>query len=251
MTGACSDIMRAPHAALDIDGRRPKAEKIRSLLPIGVLPGGRMRLLEIGTGSGAIASHFASLDAPAFDVDAVDVVDQRRTTVGYRFHQVGDAVLPFESATFDVVISNHVLEHVGDLPQQSRHLKEIARVLAPGGVAYLASPNRWQVVEPHFHVPLLSWWPRWMRSPYLSLWRRRRQVYDCEPLNLRTIERLMADAGLLYRNACVEALRSLLVHEGAASISAKLARRLPDGLLWRLRFISPTHVYLMHREADS
>ncbi len=38
--------------------------------------------------------------------------------------------LPFESATFDFIIANHVLEHV---PNWFESLKELARVLKPGG----------------------------------------------------------------------------------------------------------------------
>ena len=45
--------------------------------------------------------------------------------------------IPFPDASFDWVIANHVLEHVGNLPQATR---EIARVLAPGGRAILQTP---------------------------------------------------------------------------------------------------------------
>jgi SAM-dependent methyltransferase len=45
--------------------------------------------------------------------------------------------IPFENDTFDVVLCNHVLEHVGDDIQAMR---EIARVLKPGGFAILQVP---------------------------------------------------------------------------------------------------------------
>ncbi|UPG91437.1 class I SAM-dependent methyltransferase [Luteibacter aegosomaticola] len=45
--------------------------------------------------------------------------------------------MTFPDASFDVVIANHVLEHVDDLPAAMR---EVARVLAPGGVAILQTP---------------------------------------------------------------------------------------------------------------
>jgi hypothetical protein len=45
--------------------------------------------------------------------------------------------MPFDDGAFDVVIANHMLEHVGDLPAA---LREIGRVLAPGGVAILQTP---------------------------------------------------------------------------------------------------------------
>jgi SAM-dependent methyltransferase len=206
-----------------------------------------LRLLEIGTGSGAIASYFGSLAQPGFDVEAIDVIDQRRVMSGYRFRLVDGVELPYEDGSFDVVLSNHVLEHVGERADQARHLREISRVLSPQGVAYLASPNRWQLLEPHFHVPFLSWLQKGMRSTYLSLWRRERRSYDCEPLDLSAIELLMGEAQLEYQNMCVEALRSLLTLEARPSLAAKFASLLSDRLVWRLRSICPTHVYLLRR----
>lgn len=45
--------------------------------------------------------------------------------------------MPFADATFDLVIANHVLEHVDD---DLRALREIRRVLRPGGRAVLQTP---------------------------------------------------------------------------------------------------------------
>lgn len=45
--------------------------------------------------------------------------------------------MPFSSGSFDLVIANHVLEHVAD---DARALSEIHRVLRPGGLAMLQTP---------------------------------------------------------------------------------------------------------------
>ncbi len=45
--------------------------------------------------------------------------------------------LPFQSATFDVVVANHVLEHVSNA---STAISEIARVLKPNGIAITQVP---------------------------------------------------------------------------------------------------------------
>lgn len=234
---------RKPHAALAPSGRWPKAEKIRRLLALPP-PLSRLRLLEIGTGSGVIAHYFAVHSGLDCEVEAVDVVDQRQIVEGYRFSLVDGALLPFEANAFDVVISNHVVEHLGGIEQQLRHVSEIARILRPGGKAYLATPNRWQVVEPHFRVAFLSWLPRTMRSAYLRL-HGKGDFYDCEPLSMPEIERLFVAARLRYENLCVPAIRMMLDTERAAHWAVRVAGIVPDRLLASLRRFSPTHVYLL------
>ena len=50
--------------------------------------------------------------------------------------QLDAQALPFRDASFDMVIANHMLYHVADLP---RTLAEIRRVLVPGGRLYAAT----------------------------------------------------------------------------------------------------------------
>jgi hypothetical protein len=45
--------------------------------------------------------------------------------------------MPYEAAAFDVIVANHVLEHVED---DARAFAEIHRVLRPGGIAILQTP---------------------------------------------------------------------------------------------------------------
>ena len=127
-------LERQPHAILDGDSRRLKAQKIARLVET-VRPLRGARLLDIGAGSGYIASNLGELVGDEGEVWAVDVNDQRRTNDGYRFKAVTGTALPFEDDAFDVVLSNHVIEHVGDRSAQLHHLREVGRVLAPGGVS--------------------------------------------------------------------------------------------------------------------
>ncbi len=241
-------FMRSPHAALDLAGRLPKAEKIALLLALRPASGQRLRLLEIGTGSGAIAHYFATRAGFDCDVDAVDVVDQRKVVDGYRFRTVSGIELPFADASFDAVISNHVIEHVGDHDDQRAHLREIARVLKPAGVAYLATPNRWQLVEPHYRLAFLSWLPRSWRNGYLRL-RGGGDYYDCEPLTMPELESMLRASGLGYANVCWDAIRAMSATEARRSVAVVLASRIPHVLAQPLRRFSPTHVYLLRRPA--
>ncbi|MBD8899294.1 class I SAM-dependent methyltransferase [Rhodanobacter sp. DHG33] len=239
---------RQPHANLDPASRQGKAEKIERLLgKVGLPARTPLRLLEIGTGGGGIATYFGSHASRAYEVTAVDTVDQRIRTEGYRFLQVSGVELPFPDGSFDVVVSNHVIEHVGDARNQKGHLKEMSRVLSHDGVIYLACPNRWQWVEPHYHLALLSWWPRSWRSFYLAL-RGKGSFYDCEPLSKRALERLLGAVPLAFRNACPEAMSDVLEHELAGRPVAGILRWMP-AWGWRiLAGVCPTHVYLLGKQ---
>lgn len=134
------------------EGREAKAAKIRAVIEAvrGPLKS-TDNILDVGTGSGGIA---AALGAKA-TVYATDRTDQRTERDGFSF-ALADEYLPFADGTFDVVISNHVIEHVLD---PERHLAEIRRVVKSSGMCYLATPNRWWPIEVHSHLPLLHWLP--------------------------------------------------------------------------------------------
>lgn len=236
---------RQPHAALDLPSRNRKALKIERLLGLDnrTQP---IRMLEIGTGSGGIAHYFATHPALRCDVDAVDVHDSRLIKDGYRFGLVTDTRLPFGNASFDVVLTNHVIEHVGGRDAQLDHLREIHRVMRPEGLGYLAVPNRWMLTEPHFQLKFLSWWPHSWRTPYLRLMRKG-TFYDCEPLQMKQLERMLAAAGFRYRNLCIEAWRETFEIERPDTLGARVLRRAPDALLKPLRRIIPTLIYHFER----
>lgn len=232
---------RQPHAALDLRSRRSKALKIERLLELDRRKH-PLSLLEIGTGSGGIASYFGTHASGRFTVHAVDVVDNRVVTEGYAYTQVQDTRLPFLDRSFDVVLTNHVIEHVGDESAQRAHLAEIRRVLKEDGVCYLAVPNRWMLVEPHYRLAFLSWLPPSWRSPYLRASGKGTE-YDCRPLQLRQLERLLANCNLRFENLGVEALRATFEIERSGTKSAALLARLPDGFLMLFSSLIPTLIY--------
>ncbi|MBN2185379.1 MAG: class I SAM-dependent methyltransferase [Candidatus Krumholzibacteriota bacterium] len=70
--------------------------------------------------------------------------------------------IPLPDSSVDYSVSFEVLEHVKD---EAQALKELARVLKPGGSLAISVPNRWWVFETHgADLPLL----RWNRVPFFS-----------------------------------------------------------------------------------
>ena len=235
---------RLPHAVLDLPSRNLKAMKIERLLELDALDG-PLRMLEVGTGSGGIAHYFGTHPSRRFAVDAVDVVDNRLVREGFRFELVADTQLPFDAGSFDVVLSNHVIEHVGDAAARRRHLAELARVLTPAGRAYLAVPSRWMLVEPHYRLAFLSWLPVRWRTPYLR-WRGRGSEYDCNPPGPREFERELRATGWQFRQHAADAVRAMAQLEPAGPL-LRLAAALPAPVWDALRHTLPTLIYTLRK----
>lgn len=100
-------------------------------------------LLEVGCGEGRgiewVQSSIRSYSAIDKIRQAVEVL-QKKYPVD-RFISANLPPLPFEDASFDSVITFQVIEHIHN---DRLFLKEIYRVLRPGGVLLLTTPNRLQ-----------------------------------------------------------------------------------------------------------
>ena len=101
------------------------------------------RVLDAGAGEARHAEYFEAARYVAFDLAVGD------TQWDYsRLDAVGDlAELPFRDGSFEAALNIVTLEHVRE---PARVLKEIARVLAPGGRLLLIVPHEWEVHQsPH------------------------------------------------------------------------------------------------------
>lgn len=231
------------HANLDIRMRSVKAEKIK-LLVENSLSFENKSMLEVGTGSGIIAAYFSQLGYGHENTYAVDVVDERQVKECFNFRLVDDVLLPFPDNSFNFVISNHVIEHVGSSEKQVRHLAEIYRVLEPGGVFYFAVPNRWRLVEPHYKLLLLSWLPKKASSAYVRLFKLGSH-YDCLPFSHKEAIVLLRQSGFDYTDVTLDVIPLMGEIEGGWFIRAITV--LPKWF-WRLfSVIMPTLIFVCRK----
>ena len=103
-------------------------------------------LLEIGSGLG----HLVGQLEDTFKTAAVDVnhwaLCQSVSVAPQTPLQVASAEdLPFPNDYFGVVIIKHVVEH---LPHPEKAIAELQRVIAPGGILILATPNLASLLKP-------------------------------------------------------------------------------------------------------
>lgn len=221
------------------DVRYRKAAKIISILnEHGGLTG--KRVFEIGTGAGYIAH---ALSEHAKSVDSVDIVDDRKVTTGFNQKIVTDERLPYKDNQFDIVITNHVLEHV---PDQERHMAEMARVLKKGGIIYLASPNKWWLTDPHYKLPFISWLPRPVAGKYLSLAKGRK--WDIYSVSLRRLHKLANDEELRVEDKSWDIITQPARYGvKGPKIVAKAAKRTPQPVVRALLHAVPTHLKILYK----
>ena len=93
------------------------------------------RVLDVACGTGIVARHAAAAVEPGGSVAALDlnpgmIAVARRLAPGIDFHEGTAEALPFAAGAFDAVVSQFGLMFFSD---RRRALREMARVLAPGG----------------------------------------------------------------------------------------------------------------------
>ncbi len=144
------------HSVYAVFQRRFRPRRIRALkklLPLIEQP--HTKILDLG----GTASWWAEVRVPTPHITIVNIEDCIKEEVqaaGYEFVCADACKLPFSDGQFDLVISNSVIEHVGNASRQALFAKEMQRC---GRAIYMQTPNRNFPVEPHLIALGLHWLP--------------------------------------------------------------------------------------------
>ncbi len=177
--------------------RRRKAAKIVEILRhfVGRDDLSGLVALDAGCSTGYTADVLRSsgCDVIGLDIDVPGLVHAHGRFGDRVAFVCGDgSAMPLATDSIDLVVFNQVYEHVVD---PDAVLAEIHRVLKPDGVVFFGFGNKYQVIEPHYRLPFLSWVPERLADRYVARsgragsyyerFRTRRDLIEmCRPLNL-------------------------------------------------------------------
>lgn len=151
-----------------------RIDRFHAALAECVAPGGAV--LDFGCGTGEITRRLAAAGWTMTGCDSspgmIGRAESSDDGTGVRWIRLTDSSrpsLPLESASFDGAISSSVFEY---LPDPGTHMREIARVLKPGGWFLLTVPDPRHPVRKREarKIPLARFAPFW-RLIRLTRWR--------------------------------------------------------------------------------
>jgi ubiquinone/menaquinone biosynthesis C-methylase UbiE len=103
--------------------------------------------LELGCGDAAVTFALAKLAATTIGVDVTDsLIDFSSAPPNFLFVRTSGVEISLTDNSVDLAYSNQLIEHL-HVDDVEDHLREMARVLKPGGRYVCATPNR--VTGPH------------------------------------------------------------------------------------------------------
>lgn len=135
--------------------------------------------LDIGGSAGYVAKALSPFVDKVFVID----IDEHALEFGKKnnhakniVYKTGDAMkLDFKDKSIDIIICNQVYEHI---PNHKQLIKEIYRVLKDNGICYFGGNNRFIIMEPHYRLPFLSWFPKKLANIYIKKARNLDYYYE-------------------------------------------------------------------------
>ncbi len=100
------------------------------------------KILEIGSGKGRLLNHFfkQGYDIRGVEINREYIAASRELFGELPVSMVDSEHLPADDESMDIIMSFDVFEHI---PDTDSHLREVHRVLKPGGYYLLQTPNKW------------------------------------------------------------------------------------------------------------
>ena len=157
---------------LDSGYKQAKVDKMLSILKScnGINASNSGTAIDVGCSAGffisALSPYFDNVIGIDIDKNALAFARSQSDKEDVIYINGDSMSLPLSDNSVDLIICNHVYEHV---PDPVVLFSEIHRVLSKKGVCFLGAASRLIVMEPHYNLPFLSWLPKPLANIYYKL----------------------------------------------------------------------------------
>lgn len=167
-------------------------------------------VVDIGCGYGDVSLGLAK---EGYSVVGIDIFlpglrsasrISRNATLEALFLRASAQRLAVKTEAANLVICYNLWEHLRD---RRALLGEVRRILQDGGTLLLVVPNKFWIMETHYRLPLLSWFPRTLANGYLRLFRRGKE-YDVDCPTWWQLNASLRSAGFRVTNLSLYVLRN-------------------------------------------
>jgi 2-polyprenyl-3-methyl-5-hydroxy-6-metoxy-1,4-benzoquinol methylase len=150
---------RVQSAILRILERRNGSARNYDVLDVGCNAGGQCGIWA----EGGHRVHGLDINEPL-----LELAKKRAAESGQKIdYRLGTATeLPWPDESMDICIGLELLEHVADW---RKCLKELTRVVRPGGAVYISTSNALCPIQQEFTLPGYSWYPGFVKRHYERL----------------------------------------------------------------------------------
>ena len=152
-----------------------------------------IRILDYGCGGGQLLTYLRMLGCE--NLTGVDVGDAKQinqlnimySNMGFEsdtFFIYDGSLLPFNNSSFDIIISQQVLEHVHNV---EKYFSESKRVLSSKGKILFEFPHRLVPFDTHTRMWFVHYFPSMIRNIFYDKFRENKSQYYGNLLNLQPI----------------------------------------------------------------
>lgn len=143
------------------------ASRLADLIRLYARPSRPLDALDVGTQRGRLVAEVSKqVNAIQFQGIEPCLEAEEATVDGVHVRRASCAAIPFGNDSFDVVTLASVYEHINP-GERLQSLREIRRVLRPGGILVGQIPNMNFPIEVHSRLPFQQFLPRRVAEVYL------------------------------------------------------------------------------------
>jgi 2-polyprenyl-3-methyl-5-hydroxy-6-metoxy-1,4-benzoquinol methylase len=233
-------------SVFDSNDRINKAKKTIAVLVDYLSQTSDLTLLDIGSSTGIMTNEYATYfrEVVGIDIDskAVKYANDNFKKKNISFINLPIEETDFKAASFDVITCSHIYEHV---PSDHVLMENIYKLLKPGGICYFAAGNKYKIIETHYNLPFLSYFPKKIANFYIRIFTNHKEYYE----NLKSLGQLKK---LVYRFEIIDYTLKILQKPSKFSandmIRENSLKYFLVNFLSRIGyFIVPTYVWILKK----